>query len=281
MKITVVTTSALAIAALSLTGAPSASADPETTTLGSQAKLTDGAVVQGWTVTALEPSSDTIPYPVQGRLWEATATDQAIEGAATPIVSNFNARARSGETYRVLFGVATPQGVNPSTLAPGDKTTGKLYFDVTGDNPDSVVFNAGGQDLLLWVQPPPRPTSGSSSSYPSSATPSSAPDATDSTGTTGATPAAPAGMATPPAAGSSGTPISEGTPAAPAPAGETPATPAPASASAPATTPAPAGSSGTPVSEGTPAATAPAADQGPAPATPATPATTVTPPPAG
>jgi hypothetical protein len=37
------------------------------------------------------------------------------------------------------------------------KTTGKVYFDVTDDTPDSVVYNAGGQDLLVWVQPPPQP----------------------------------------------------------------------------------------------------------------------------
>ena len=103
--------------------------------------------MQGWTITDLKASTDQIPYPVAGTLWEATATDQAIEGSVTPIVSNLNARAKSGETYRVLFGVATPQGVNPATLAQGQQTTGKVYFDVVGDTPDSVVYNAGGQDL--------------------------------------------------------------------------------------------------------------------------------------
>jgi Domain of unknown function (DUF1942) len=34
-----------------------------------------GAVVQGWTVNDLRPSSDVIAYPVRGRLWEAPATD--------------------------------------------------------------------------------------------------------------------------------------------------------------------------------------------------------------
>jgi Domain of unknown function (DUF1942) len=95
--------------------------------------------------------TDRIPQPVAGTLWEATATDDAIEGSATPIVSNLNARARSGETCRVLFGVATPQGVNPATLPQGQETTGKVYFDVVGDSPDSVVYNAGDQDVL-----PPR-----------------------------------------------------------------------------------------------------------------------------
>jgi hypothetical protein len=90
-----------------------------------------------------------IPYPLAGALWEATATDTAIAGPVTPIVSNFNARARNGDTYRVLFGAATPQGVNPATIPPGHhppgrQTTGKLYFDVTGAESDSVVYNAGG-----------------------------------------------------------------------------------------------------------------------------------------
>ena len=90
---------------------------------------------------------------------QATATDEAIQGAATPIVSNLNARARSGETYRVLFGAASPQGVNPATLGQGQKTTGKVDFDVTGEAPDAVVYSAGGQDLLGWVQAAPAPRS--------------------------------------------------------------------------------------------------------------------------
>lgn len=134
-------------------GTPIAVADDlTTTTIGNQARLTAGNVAQGWTISNLKTSTDQIPYPVAGALWEATATDEAIEGSATPIVSNLNARASSGQTYRVLFGVATAQGVNPATLAPGQQTTGKVYFDVVGESPDSVVYNAGGQDLLRAVQ---------------------------------------------------------------------------------------------------------------------------------
>ena len=147
---------AAAAAAIGVAAAPFASADDvEVQSLGQPAALTDGNLVQHWTITGLKPSTDSIPYRPIGTLWEATATDEAIAGGATPIVSNLNARAKNGDTYRVLFGVATPQGVNPSTLAQGEKTTGKIYFDVTGATPDSVVYNAGGNDLLLWVQPPP------------------------------------------------------------------------------------------------------------------------------
>lgn len=238
-------------AAIGVAAAPLASADDvEVQSLGQAAVLTDGNVVQHWTVTGLKPSTDSIPYWPVGALWEATATDEAVAGGATPIVSNLNARANNGDTYRVLFGVATPQGVNPSTLAPGQKTTGKVYFDVTGATPDSVVYNAGGNDLLLWVQPPSAPPAtggGSARTYPTpsdsgaaettavpaapnpGADPSAA--APESTAPT-ATPAENAG--TPLPEGSSGTPLPEGSSGTPLPDGSS-GTPAPASA-APVTT---------------------------------------------
>ena len=162
-------------------GAPTAFADAAIQPFGSQGKLVDGAgnVIQQWTITDLKVSSDVIPHQVNGTLWEATATDEAVLGGVTPIVSDLNARARSGQTYRVLFGAATPQGVNPATLAQGQKTTGKVYFDVTGDTPDSVVYNAGGQDLLVWVGAPAPSQGGSyvpgsSRGAASAATPSTA-----------------------------------------------------------------------------------------------------------
>jgi hypothetical protein len=251
--------------------------------LGSQATLTNGDVVQGWTISDLKPSSDAIPYPVQGNLWEVTATDVAIQGWATPIVSDLNARSAGGQTYRALYQVATPQGVNPATLAPGEKTTGKVYFDVTGDNPDSVVYNnAENQDLATWVQPPPAQGRAGGSATTAAAgaaagtapaTPPGAPVAQGSSGSQG-TPAAPA---TPPA----GTPAA---PAAPGPSGSqgTPATPAAPPAGTPEapgagqgpegtpTTPAPAGGPEAPAS--TPATPAPAGGQEAPPSTPATPA---------
>jgi hypothetical protein len=81
-------------------GAPIAAADATAQTFGSQGKLVDSAgnEVQGWTISNLKPSSDAIPHQVNGTLWEATATDEAIQGGATPIVSNLNARASDGQT---------------------------------------------------------------------------------------------------------------------------------------------------------------------------------------
>ena len=241
MKITA-TTSVLATAAIvGIIGAPLASAeDVTTTTIGNQNQLIDGDVVQGWTISDLRPSSDLIPYPVAGTLWEATATDEAIQGSATPIVSNLNARARSGQTYRVLFGVATPQGVNPATIGQGDKTTGKVYFDVTGDSPDAVVYSAGDQDLLAWAQPVSTPRQARTQwSPPAHTAASPAPAATPATPAPAAAPAVtPAGGAPMPAsaestpggptAGSQGTPLVAGSQGTPLPVGSqgTPAAPA-------------------------------------------------------
>jgi Domain of unknown function (DUF1942) len=254
-----------AAAAGAILGVPLAGADDTTTatttTMGQQAKLINGSVVQGWTVTGLKPSSDVIPYSARGTLWEATATNEAIQGSATPIVSNLNARSAGGDNYRVLYGVATPQGVNPSTITQGQKTTGKVYFDVTGDSPDTVVFNSAGDDLLVWepapvVQSSPQwtpPSSGTVQRAPAAATP--APAATGSQGTplpAGTTPAPAATAPAPAATGSQGTPLPAG--ATPAPAATAPAAPAASAGSA--GTPLPAdGSSGTPVLESVPTTT--------------------------
>lgn len=283
MKITKISSMLAATATAGFIAAPIVSAQPEpeatptgptvqTQALGSQGKLVDGAVIQGWTITNLKPSSDVIPFPVRGTLWEATATDQAIQGSATPIVSNLNARAADGQTYRALFEVATPQGVNPSTLAPGQETSGKVYFDVTGASPDSVVYNAGGQDLLVWTQSASNSgTSSPSTSYgtgnspaaaeapvteaPEGTTAAPAATSTEAPEGTQATPLAEGSQGTPLPEGSQGTPVepAEGTPAqqpaqgAPA---QQPAQGAPAPAGTTEGVPQPAGSQGTPLPTG-------------------------------
>ncbi len=151
MKTTSLFAAAVTAVGLSVLGTPAALADDVTvTTVGSQAALVDGGNVQAWTVYELSPSQDVIPYQVQGTLWEIIATDQAVQGTVIPIVSDFNLRAANGVTYPALFQVATPQGVNPATLAPGQDTSGKIYFDVTGPTPDSVVYNSFGQDRIIW-----------------------------------------------------------------------------------------------------------------------------------
>ena len=128
-----------------------AEGEPSVQQIGQQGKLIDGGNVQGWTVGALQPSADAISFTPRGTLWEVTATDEAIAGGAVPFIPDFSARAVNGESYQVLFQVPSPQGVNPSGLSQGQSVTGKLYFDVTGSSPDSVVYG----NRLIWVQPPP------------------------------------------------------------------------------------------------------------------------------
>jgi hypothetical protein len=275
LKITTITALAATVAtsgAVGIISTPIALAETSTQTIGSQGKLVDGNVIQAWTISNLKSSTDVIPHPVSGTLWEATATDQAMQGAATPIVSNLNARAQSGQTYRALFGVATPQGVNPATLGPGEETKGKVYFDVTGDKPDSVAYNAGGEDLLVWVQPPPSvPRTGTRSTPYQPASPAVSAPATTTTTPPAPAPAAAEATAaptttvvTPPPAGSQGTPLPAGSQGTPLPPGSevTPVPASPEGVPRPASVqeapvPAPAGSQGTPLapgSQGTPVA---------------------------
>jgi hypothetical protein len=105
-----------------------------------------------------------------------------------------------------------PQGVNPATLAQGQKTTGKVYFDVTGDAPDTGVYSAGDQDLLAWAQAVATPRQGGTQwSPPVRSQASPAPAATPAT----PGPGGPRCSARPPAAGVRGSPQ----PGAPLPAG--------------------------------------------------------------
>ena len=91
-----------------------------------------GAPQITYTVDGLNPSSDAVPH--NGQLYEATVTAQG----GMPMVWMFNARAESGANYRVI----------------GGGIPGKLYFDVVGDVPNSVVYNDGVQDLLTWIPGP-------------------------------------------------------------------------------------------------------------------------------
>ena len=88
-----------------------------------------GAPQITYTVEGLNPSSDAIPH--NGQLYEAVVNSTG----GVPVVLMFNARAESGANYRVI----------------GGGIPGKIYFDVVGDVPNSVVYNDGSQDLLVWV----------------------------------------------------------------------------------------------------------------------------------
>jgi hypothetical protein len=87
---------------------------------------------------------------VAGKVWEATATVKAIRGSATPQIPNFNAVAPNQAAYRVLWQAATQNGISGATIAQGEQSTGKMYFDVTGPPPTTITLNNGMEDLMVW-----------------------------------------------------------------------------------------------------------------------------------
>lgn len=288
-------TSALRFAVFAAAGAaacawaPQAAADDAVPTadLGAPADVGGG---QQWTVTGLQPSADQIAAAPAGSLWEATATAAPMQGGV-PVVPGFAARTPDGQDYPVMWNVPTPLGINPSPLPAGESATGKLYFDVTGAAPDSVAYNRDGQDVAVWVQPPPpvggpAPTTyGSGAGATAYAPPMQAAPAPVSVPRAAApAPAAPA----PAPAGSSGTPAPAA--AAPATAGSsgtpqpatgsvgTPATPGSTTATPASTTPAPAGAA--PAAAAPQASTSPAGGTAPAGGPPAPAAAPTTPAPA-
>ena len=106
-----------------------------------------GVPVIGYTVTNFGPS--TAPVPHNGKLYEATLTVAAFGDWVNPKIEGFMVRAESGDGDPVLRNA--PGGINAGQLPPGGSTTGKLYFDVIGDTPNSVVWNDGTRDILGWV----------------------------------------------------------------------------------------------------------------------------------
>jgi hypothetical protein len=144
---------ATGIAAASIFAAATAVAAPPTMGgFGTSEQLVDGPLITNYTVSNLQPASVTIPgYTPRGQLYQANVTAQANSGAVTPVVADFNARAASGQQYRVIDTVPVPNGLSPAPILQGNQSTGTLYFDVTGAQPNQVVYNDGTQDVLLWT----------------------------------------------------------------------------------------------------------------------------------
>ncbi|KZS75450.1 hypothetical protein A4G26_22390 [Mycobacterium kansasii] len=144
---------AAAIAAAGVFGTVSAAAAPPTIQgFGTAEQLVDGPMVTSYTVANLQPSNMTIPgYTLRGRLYQAEVTAKSVSGVVTPVVSDFNARTASGQTYRVIDTVPVPNGLNPAPINQGDQRSGLVYFDVTGQPPNGVVYNDGVQDVLIWT----------------------------------------------------------------------------------------------------------------------------------
>lgn len=177
MKFTSTTTKtaigAAGIAAAGILAAATAAAAPTTTEgFGTSEQLVDGPMVTSYTVSNLQQSNAVIPgYTPQGQLYQADITAQADSGTVTPLVSDFNARASNGPgsnvpagnppvgngttgtgaTYHVIDTAPVPNGINPAPITQGNQSSGKVYFDVTGPAPNSVVYNDGVQDVLVWT----------------------------------------------------------------------------------------------------------------------------------
>jgi hypothetical protein len=133
------------------TAATAAAANPTIQPFGSSEQLVDGPLITAYTVNNLQPSNVTIPgYTPKGQLWQADVTAVANAGTVTPLVADFNARSASGQNYRVIDKLPAPNGLSPAPLTPGAQSTGTIYFDVNGPQPDSVVYNDGVQDVLIW-----------------------------------------------------------------------------------------------------------------------------------
>ena len=101
----------------------------------------------GYTVTNFGPSNDPVPH--RGTLYGATLTVDAFTDWALPMIALFNARALSGQGYPLIPNA--PGGISGAWVPPGGTSSGKLYFDITGDEPNSVVYNDGVRDILAWV----------------------------------------------------------------------------------------------------------------------------------
>lgn len=143
---------AAGIAVLGAIAAPIAAAEPTVQPFGTSEKLVDGPLTTSYTVSNLEPANIVIPgYTPQGKLYQADMTARADQGTVTPLVTDFNARAGDSKTYRVINTVPTPNGISPGPIAQGAQAHGKVYFDVTGQPPDGVVYNDGVQDVLVWT----------------------------------------------------------------------------------------------------------------------------------
>lgn len=150
MKIAAAST---ATAAMALGAAPLAMAETEAGFGEAQDLVAPTGDTASVTVTDIALSSDQIPTEVEGQLYEATATIEAKEGTVTPVLSNFNARTADGQSYQAVYEVPASEG-NPEPLTEGASTTGKVYFDVKGEAPDSVVYSDVGSDEVIWTDDP-------------------------------------------------------------------------------------------------------------------------------
>jgi hypothetical protein len=121
---------------IGLAAVPSASAADNIKIYGEEETL-NGPNSQpyiGYTVYPMRPSNDPVPH--NGQLYAAKLMINPYGGSADPVISRFGARAQSGVYYPSIGGASNMN---------------KLYFDVVGDVPNSVVWNDGVRDILVWI----------------------------------------------------------------------------------------------------------------------------------
>lgn len=146
---------AAAIVVLGLGVAPASATDEQAFGLQQTVNDPSGGEI-GYTVTKLLPSTDAVPYPVAGQLYEVTVRADALNGMPIPVIGGFSAQTASGQSYPALAGVWTPQGLSGATLLPGSHSTGKIYFDAVGEAPTKIVYTGGGE-TLIWAEPAAAP----------------------------------------------------------------------------------------------------------------------------
>lgn len=88
----------------------------------------------GYTVFTLKPSTDPVPH--NGQLYSAKLMIDGFGGNTDPMIGRFGARSESGIFYPAIWGASNGS---------------KLYFDVVGPVPNSVVWNDGVRDILAWI----------------------------------------------------------------------------------------------------------------------------------
>lgn len=155
LRTAAVTTGAVTISmALGLVTPATSAASP----IGSQQQLVDpnGSVI-AYTVTDLQPNNSatlnvpgTAGVPLTGRLWSATTSVAAVRGSVVPAMRSLSARTADGQNYRVLEQALAPD-LDLSPMSEGQRTTGRIYFDVTGPAPTIVAYNDGAQDRMVWA----------------------------------------------------------------------------------------------------------------------------------
>ena len=148
MKISKLAAAVIAVGIGAATAAPAWATD-NIKPMGDQIRIKDymGNNLIGYTVTDFGPSSADVAH--DGQLYSATLTVQAYGAPANPAIVMFNARAESGEGYRAIL--EGPDAITAASVPANSTSSGKLYFDVTGDTPNSVVVNDGMRDIFAWI----------------------------------------------------------------------------------------------------------------------------------